>query len=183
MRLIALALAAAGLVAALAARGGPGGQRVYQPSAPAAGIAQQGDFTIEITSVRDRWPSGEPIDVTATLSYRGTRATTIWGAGAGPIAFTIREIGGTRLMEALFTYDCESRELGPAAPIVVDYVKSGGWDPGHDPNEAFYEEFFAEAEFRLPAGRWEVEAWTRFAVEECGPYAVDMRAALVLTVD
>jgi len=146
-------------------------------------MAQQGDFTIEITSVRDCWPSGEPIEVTATLSYDGTRATTIWGAGAGPVTFTVREIGGTRLMEALFTYDCESREIGPTAPIVVDYVKSGGWDPGHDPNEAFYEEYFADPEFRLPTGRWEVEAWTRFAVEECGPYAVDMRAALVLTVE
>ena len=143
----------------------------------------RGDFTVQIASAQERWAAGEPIEVTATLSYHGTRATTIWGAGAGPMAFTVREIGGRRQMEASFTMDCAAHEIGPQDPIVKDYTKSGGWSPGDDPDEAFYEAFFTDPEFRLPAGRWELEAWTRFAVEQCGPWAVDMRAAILLTVE
>jgi hypothetical protein len=85
-------------------------------------------------------------------------------------------------MGALLTGDCESHEIGPE-PFVVEYIKSGGWDPRDDEHADFYEEFFADRQFRLPAGRWEVTASARFATEECGTYAVDITAGLVLSVE
>lgn len=176
-RLLALWMAAM-----LAACAGPGSPGVYQPSAPPTAKVRVGEFTLEISSPRRTWAVGEAIEMTATLTYDGSGEVTIWGAGAGPISFSVREIGGTRAMEGLMTYDEAPHQIGPADPIVVDYRKSGGWSPGDDPNEAFYVEFFADPGFRLPAGRWEVEAWTRFATRR-GPYDVDTRAGLVLTIE
>jgi hypothetical protein len=113
---------------------------------------RSGDLTLEISSPRDTWPGGSPIEVTATLTHDGSGSTTIWGPGSGLIAFGVREIGGTREMGALLTGDCESRQIGPE-PFVVEYVKSGGWDPRDDEHADFYEGFFADRQFRLPAGR------------------------------
>jgi hypothetical protein len=165
----------------LAGCGGATAPRVYQPSASPQPLVRSGGFTLEITSPRDTWEAGEPIEVTATLTYLGAGSTAVWGAGSGPIAFGVREIGGTREMGALLTADCEAHEIGPGL-FVAEYGKSGGWGPD-DPNAAFYQEFFGDPEFRLPAGRWEITAWARFATEECGPYTVDTRAGLVLLVE
>jgi hypothetical protein len=168
--------------AMLSACAGPGVPSVYQPGGSPQSMVHTGDFTLEIATSRDRWDAGQPIEVTATLTYDGPGATTIIGASSGPIAFGVREIGGTREMGESLTMDAMPRVIGPE-PYVVEYRKSGGWSPGDDPNEAFYEHFFADPEFRLPAGRWEVTAWARFATEERGPYTVDTRARLVLMVE
>lgn len=174
-----LAFVLAGGLAACTAGAPP----VYQPSEAPLPVATTGDFTLNISSPRSTWPAEWPIEVTATLSYDGVGPTTVIGAGAGLISFGIREIGGTREMAASFTYDAVPYEIDPDAPIVAEYAKSGGWDPRSDPNTSFYEQFFADPELRLPAGQWEVSAWTRFATEEGGPYSVDMWAGMVLTVE
>lgn len=172
----------AGCVAgALVACAGPAAPRVYQPSAPPTARAHVDNFILEISSPQETWTAGEPITVTATLTYARPGAITIIGAGSGPIAFGVREIGGTREMGAFLTSDAVPHVIGPE-PYVVEYGKSGGWSPD-DPNEAFYEDFFADPEFRLPPGRWEVTALARFATEDGGPYEVDARVGLVLTVE
>jgi hypothetical protein len=161
---------------------GLGAPNVYQPSAPPTARVRAGDFTLEIATPLERWEAGEPIAVSATLTYEGSGTSTIYGPEPVPLSFGVREIGGTREMAAFLTYYGAPLRIGPEA-LVVEYRKSGGWSPGDDPNEAFYEDFFADPEFRLPAGRWEVTAWARFATEEGGPYTVDATAALVLTVE
>jgi hypothetical protein len=166
----------------LAACAGPGASGVYQPSASPEAKVRAGAFTLEISSPRSRWEVGELIEVTAILTYGGSGATTVIASGSGPIAFGVREIGGMREMGPSMTMDAVSHQIGPR-PYVVAYRKSGGWSPGDDPDEAFYEEFFADPEFRLPAGRWEVTAWARFATQEGGPYTVETRADLILTVE
>ena len=171
-----------GLVGTVAACAGPGPPSAYRPSSPPTARALVDDFLLEIASPRDTWQAGEPISVTASLTYLGTGATTVIGAGSGPIAFGVREVGGTREMAALLTYDAVPHRIGPE-PYLVEYRKSGGWSPGDDPNEAFYEEFFADPEFRLPPGSWEITAWARFATQDGGPYTVDTRVGLVISVE
>ena len=75
-----------------------------------------------------------------------------------------------------FTYT-----IGPDQPITTQYQKSGAIDPG-EPNEAFYEAFFADPLFHLPAGSWRVEAWTQLFVGGCDGRRVELRASLLLTV-
>lgn len=149
---------------------------------PLGAVARDGMFVLEIASPRDRWAGNEPIRLAATLSYEGSRQLRLMGAGSGLIAYTVTELTGSREMGAVRTSDCEPYDIGPDRPIKVDYIKSGAVNPG-EPNEAFYEEFFSDPEFRLPAGRWRVEAWARFAVGECGEPETELRAAVVLAVE
>jgi hypothetical protein len=167
-------------VAILTACAGLGAPRVDQPSTAPQPIVRDGDFTLEITSPRDSWAAGEPIEVTATLTYERPGSTTIIGPGAGPIAFGVRQLDGTREMGALMTADAVEHVVGPE-PYVAEYRKSGGWDPG-DENEEFYKEFFEDPEFRLPPGRWEVTARAWFRTTEGGRRQLEMIAGLVLTV-
>ena len=175
-RILALSMAAM-LVAC-----GPAAPHVYQPSGSPQPLVRAGEFTLEISSPRDTWSAGEPIEVIATLTYLGASSDIIYGPEPDPLSLGEREIGGTRDMPASLTYYGGSVQIGPE-PLVVEYRKSGGWSPGDDPNEAFYEQFFADPELRLPAGRWEVSAWARFATAAAGPYTVDTTAALWLTVE
>lgn len=177
----ARSLLALSMVATLTACGSAAPEP-YQPSGSPQPIVRGGDFTLEISSPRDTWSAGEPIEVPATLTYVGHGSTTIYGPEPDPLSFGVREIGGTREMSASLTYEGGLVEVGPE-PLVVEYRKSGGWSPGDDPNEDFYEEFFADPEFRLPSGTWEVSVWARFATEEGGPYTVDTTAALWITVE
>ena len=169
-------------VAAVLAACGPAAPDVYQPSGSPEPIVRVGDFTLEISSPSDTWAAGEPIEVTGKLTYLGSGPATIYGPEPDPLSFGVREIGGTREMPAFLTYEGAAVEVGPQS-MVVRYRKSGGWSPGDDPNEAFYEEFFADPEFRLPPGRWEITVWARFASEAGGPYTVDTTAGLWLTVE
>ena len=176
------AVAAIALAGALAACAGPAAPSIYRPSASPAAKVRSGEFALEISSPRDTWQADEPIQVQATLIYSGPGTTTIYGPEPDPLSFGVREIGGTREMAAFLTYYGAPLQIGPE-PLVGEYRKSGGWSPGDDPNEAFYEAFFAEPEFRLPPGRWEVYVWARFATEDGGPYTVDTTAGLWLTVE
>lgn len=169
------------MVAILGACTGPGAPSVYQPSGSPQPLVRAGEFTLEISSQRDTWPAGEPIEVTATLTYLGAGSTTIYGPEPDPLSFGVREIGGAREMPAFLTYYGAPLRVGPE-PLVAEYRKSGGWSP-EDPNAAFYQEFLADPEFHLPPGRWEVYVWARFATEDGGPYTVDTTARLVLTVE
>ena len=181
MRRLAPPLAAC-LTALLAGCGVVGALRVTDPE-PKPAVVRDGEFELEIMSPRSEWGADQPIEVTATLRYLGTEdQVEIGGSGAGPIAFGVAELGGTRRMDALWQMDCAPHVLGPDDPIVARYTKSGGWAPD-DPNIAFYEAFFADPEFRLPAGRWQVEAWVRFGVGACDGRQVDTRASVILTVD
>lgn len=173
-----LALSAGALLAACA---GPGAPSVQQPGGPPQPIVREGDFTLEISSPRDRWASGEPIEVTATLTYERPGSTTIIGPGAGPIAFGVRQLDGSREMGAVMTGDAVEHVIGPET-YVAEYRKSGGWDPG-DEHADFYKEFFDEPEFRLPAGRWEVTARAWFSATEDARRSIEMVAGLVLTVE
>jgi hypothetical protein len=170
------------MAAMLVACAGPTEPAVYEPSRSPRPLVRAGDFMLEISSPRESWAAGEPIAVTATLTYLGDATTTIYGPEPHPLSFGVREIGGTREMAAFLTYEGGVVRIGPE-PLVVEYRKSGGWSPGDDPNEAFYERFFADPELRLPAGRWEIYVWARFATEEGGPYTVDTTARLWLTIE
>ncbi|HYN64214.1 MAG TPA: hypothetical protein VES36_06375 [Candidatus Limnocylindrales bacterium] len=143
---------------------------------------REGDFVLRITAPHSSWATDEPIAVSATLTYDGALEEIELGAsGSGPIAFSVVELEGTRAMKAGWDQDCAQHRLMRNQPLLKPYAKSGAWSGG-DPNEAFYREFFADPEFRLPAGRWDVSAETLFSVGECSADNVEMRATIVLDV-
>jgi hypothetical protein len=183
MALLALLVGMAALAAC--SRSGEPGTAALSP-APVTVRAEARDdrFELVLESAQEAWRAGDPIDVRATLTYLGEEDGIDYAAsGGGAIAFSVREIGGTRLMDAIRTDDCVPYTISAAEPLVVQYQKSGAIDPG-EPNEAFYQSFFADPVFSLPVGRWEVTALMELYVPTCERDAeTHLEAALTLVVE
>ena len=59
--------------------------------------------------------------------------------------------------------------------------KSGGYSPD-DPADDFIEAFLSDPIYRLPAGTWEIQAWTNFLGQGCTPPATELRTSVRITV-
>lgn len=129
--------------------------------AAAVGTDVEGRFRLTLTLPRSSWRSNEPIDGTARLMLTEGAATTLHGSGSGMIAFSFREIGGTRSVGPAVPADCASHPIAPEAPIVSPIVKSGAWADS-DPNAAFYRAFLNDPLVRLPAGDWDIVVIAEF---------------------
>ena len=146
--------------------------------------ARDRGFLLTISSPRQTWAAGEPIEVSAALSYLGPAATQVWGPGpGGHIGFDLVELNGRRKLQAAWHLACQSW-LMTRNPITTAFRKSGGWS-ADDPDVDWYEAFLADPEFRLPAGRWRVTATAPFSLgpDACGGPSVDLRASVTLIVE
>lgn len=140
-------------------------------------------FLLTISAPHQVWGAGQPIEVSSRFSYLGAGATKVWGAAPGPhVRFDVVELTGHRKMHAGWRQGCASW-LMTQLPITTPFNKSGGWTD-EDPDAAFYRQYFADPEFRLPAGRWQITATAPFSLgpDTCGGPNVDLRASLTLTV-
>ena len=172
------------LVGACSRTGGPASD--VPSAAPATAYADAHDdrFELVLESTKVRWSAGEPIHLRATLRYIGSETGVDYAAsGGGPIAFSLREIGGTRVVDYVRTADCRPYTIATDEPLVVPYQKSGGFSPG-EPNEAFLRAFLADPVLSLPAGSWEVTADMELYVPTCERDTdVHLSAALTLIVE
>ena len=140
-------------------------------------------FLLTISAPRQVWASGQPIAVSSEFSYLGPGATEVWGPGPGPhVGFDVVELTGHRKMQAIWLLACQSWTM-TRLPITTPFRKGGGYSDD-DPDAAFYRQYFADPEFRLPAGRWQITATAPFSLgpDSCGGPAVDLRASITLTV-
>jgi hypothetical protein len=155
---------------------------IQHAPAPSA-FTTSGDFRLLIESSRPVWRTSEAIQVSSTLSYFGSPATTtLRGSGSGLIGFSLEELTGDRQMGAAYNSDCAPHAIGVDDPIVTPYQKSGGFSPD-DPDAAFWEAFFADPEFHLPPGQWRITAETSFDNgDDCTASPTRITAAIVLTV-
>ncbi|CAN5631786.1 hypothetical protein BH23CHL7_BH23CHL7_15090 [soil metagenome] len=149
---------------------------------PPSSTVQSGDFTLTISADKARYTSGEPIGVMARLAYDGDGdKVTLSGSGM-ILAFSARQLDGELAMAGVRTADCAHHELRRDEPIERPFTKSGGWSRD-DPNADFYDQWFRDPVFSLPAGRWEVMVTAEFVVGEgCAGEDVSMLASVVVTV-
>lgn len=127
------------------------------------------------------WKSGEPIEGNVTLSFHGSRPTTIYGSGS-VINFAYAEVGGRRKVEPVWTADCAIHTLDPANPISKPLGKSGAASAG-DPATAWLHTFILAPDIRLPAGTWDVSALAIFTEgEACSGGGHSMETTVRLTV-
>jgi hypothetical protein len=140
---------------------------VQQPIQAAAADAE---FQLVLKADGARHAAGAPITMTTELHYIGARPQLqLAGSGSGLVDVSLKQLDGPLAMDAGGSDVCAGYAIGPGAPIVNRYAKSGGWDPG-DPNAAFYEAFFADPLLRLPHGRWRATARAAFFIGDCpGP--------------
>lgn len=148
-------------------------------------VDQDQDWVLTIGSPQSQWATGEAIVVRTELRYVGPGGGTDWfGSGSGPLAFDLREINGTRHLEGGMLLNCQRHETRADGPLVVGYVKPGGYS-ADDPNAAFYREFLADPLLHLPPGEWELAARAVFSMPpDCGTgRTVSLRASVILTVE
>jgi hypothetical protein len=153
------------------------------PSSGPVGAADvDGPFRLELVLPRATWSTSEPVEAQATLRYLLPGTVELGGSGAGVLGYSALELDGTRRMDAAWQGDCARWPLGGGAPITTGLVKSGGWS-GDDPNAAFYEAFFADPEYHLPAGRWLITAHAMFVEgPDFGGAQHELRASQEITV-
>lgn len=140
-------------------------------------------FALSISSPKQVWAVGKPIAVEAELAYLGPGERKVFGPGPGShIGFSVVELTGRRRMQAGWLLACVSWTMSPD-PITTPLIKGAGWDAA-DPDAAFYQQWIADPEFRLPVGRWEVAADAPFSLgpDSCGGQDVALHASITLTV-
>jgi hypothetical protein len=150
-----------------------------QAGAPsvASGRAVDGPFTVEISSAKSRYAAGEPIQVSATLTYTGPAPSVTISHALQTIGFGVDGLlnGNVRPIWAL---SCGSTELQRGEPLTVPFAKTGGTmtpDPSFDA-------FMSDRLLRLPPGVWHVYAEAAFSEGRCGQPGRDTRAEIVITV-
>lgn len=140
-----------------------------------------GPFELVLSLPGASFSTEQAITGQASLSVTDGKAEKIAGSGAGPLAFSFTEVGGSRRMGPGYRADCRMFTIEPDTPIASILTKSGGWS-ADDPNAPFYQSFFADPEIHLPAGTWDIGAQAWFSDNDCGGPSHDMTATLRVVV-
>ncbi len=140
-----------------------------------------GPFELVLALPGSTFSTDQAVTGQAVLSVADGKEAMIAGPGAGPLAFSFREVGGTRQMEAGYRPSCRMFTIESGAPITSDLTKSGGW-PANDPNASFYQSFFADPDIHLPSGTWDISARAWFSENRCNGPSHDMTATVRVVV-
>jgi hypothetical protein len=118
-----------------------------------------GDFALTLRSERSSYLRGEPIVVTAFLTYTGSEPEVdIAHDSAGPVRFEIREpLYGADVMWNVSRLMCGHSTLVRDVPSTIPFRKAGGYS-NHDPAADALHAFFSDQVLRLPAGTWHLRA-------------------------
>lgn len=117
------------------------------------------NFSLTISSSKDRYRAGELIDISAELTNVGPDPV-LEGSGSGTlVGFGLESVDGRIKVEPLFTADCARHRFVRGEPDRYPFVKSGS-SPDGDPMADFYDAYFSSRELRLPAGTWTISAQT-----------------------
>jgi hypothetical protein len=176
-RLAALVVASAALVWVAA---------IVLRSAPPIGSfdsASQDGLTITISVPRDTYRVGELIEPVATLTYRGPEDEVELVSPFGPLGFGVEREGGPRVSPASWRINaCEPTTLRRDATLTQPFVKSFGFSSA-DPDHAFFNDFAADPDLRLPPGIWRI--WTTSGEPgycDPGSFELPLEASVVIEV-
>ena len=173
-----------GTVIALAALAACGPAPTPAPSSaaePVIAADEEGLFRLELELPKATYAAGEPIEGVARLRYGGQGAVEVAGAAGGLIGFSLVDVDGPRDVGGGQDAACAPYGLDPANPITTALTKSGGYSPD-DPADDFIEAFLSDPIYRLPAGTWEIQAWTNFLGQGCALPATELSASVRITV-
>jgi hypothetical protein len=157
---------------------------VPRPGAAPVGRATDGPFTLEIRTAKSTHGEGEPIAVSATLTYKGADPSLTISHGHGsPMAFGIVEpVNGIQLSPSWLS-SCERSSIDRGVGLTTTFAKSGGDTPtlSADPSVAA---FMADPTLRLPAGIWHVFVQAVFSEgPDCDvSRSYDIRAEIAIEV-
>jgi len=138
------------------------------PSEAEAVVAfdEQGQFRLELELPKTTFAAGEPITGVARLQFAGPGGIEVAGSGGGLIGFSLIDVDGPRDVGGAQDASCTAYGLDPQSSLTTGLTKSGGFDP-NNPAYDFAEAFLKDPVYRLPAGTWEIQAWSTFLGKGC----------------
>lgn len=146
-----------------------------------------GTFEITARAGKSTYETGEPIDITGEILWKGSAGSTleIFGgntqAAPGIVHFGWEQLGGDLRIGPIFRRSCQSTVLEAGAPITGAIAKELG-NFGDREHDEFWGEFFSDPEFTLPPGRYRVMARALFSVGECGGDQIGLHVPIVINV-
>lgn len=172
------------LIAAAAGLAGCGSAPTPSPpeaAEPVIAADEQGPFRLELELPKTTYATGEPIDGVARLQFAGPGAIEVAGSGGGLIGFSLIDVEGPRDVGGAQAASCTAYGLDPQTALTTGLTKSGGFDPNH-PAHDFAEAFLNDPVYRLPAGTWEIQAWSNFLGKGCELPETRLRTSVRIVV-
>ena len=148
---------------------------------PVIAFDAQGLFRLELELPKATYAAGEPIEGVARLQYAGPGAIGVAGPAGGLINFSLVEVDGPRDVGSAQDAACAPYTLDSASPLTTELRKSGGYS-ADDLNQDFAEAFLNDPVYRLPAGTWELEAFSEFLREGCTQPQMRLAAKIQIVV-
>jgi hypothetical protein len=145
---------------------------------------QDGAIQLTLTSPHGRYKAGDPIEVLAGLTNRGSGASiTTTGGPDGPVIFSVRQVDGPVVIEPTVLQSCIEQVTLPAyQPMQIPFKKLGTVAGGAADPE-YWQAWFADPILRLPVGTWEISATPNFTLGGCGSKtSPDLRPTITLVV-
>ena len=147
---------------------------------PISTTTRVGDFVLTFSSAKAQYATGEPVELSASLTYVGPKPLVrIHHAHLTPLGFGFTEpINGYQLSPG-WRMSCEAEDLLQGLPLVRGFRKSGG----NSDDPPGFMRFMNDPNLTLPAGRWHPYAVASFGVDDCGSSeSYDIRADLTIDV-
>jgi hypothetical protein len=135
-----------------------------QSTGPVFASTEDESFRLSLSTPNGTYATDEVIEPVASLTYLGPRDSLQVFHAASPIGFSIREVGGDRVMGGGMDMPCLSTDLPRGRPMEFPFAKAGA--PG-EPNE-FDRAWYEDPALRLPGGTWRLTAELQVAIGDCG---------------
>jgi len=148
---------------------------------PVIAFDEQGLYRLELELPKATYAAGEPIEGVARLRFAGPGVVEVAGSSSGLIGFSLVDVDGPRDVGGGQDAACAPYGFDPANPITTGLTKSGGYSPD-DPADDFIEAFLNDPIYRLPAGAWEIQAWTNFLGKGCTMPATELSAEVRIVI-
>ncbi len=146
------------------------------------GEAHAGDFVLTIMADEPFYTPGQPIGVQAGFLYQGPDQRVVVSTSHPITMFHVRQLDGPLEMTGDAPAICMRYELERHEQLTRQFTKTGGWSRS-DPNADFYETWWSAPDLWLPAGRWQIKAYSDFNLgADCAGERLTMEAAIEVLV-
>jgi hypothetical protein len=174
IRVKLLLFVAALLLTACGANSGKAHERAHEPLTlnPATKkimeepkpVHKDDQFEMKLNIPKTKFKVGEPIVISASLTYIGnSNSIIIWGPRSY-IVFSLTD-GKKFEMSGMSTLELTSTKLLQGVTHEHPFVKTGAWSPD-DPQADFWKKFYSEKDLLIPAGTYLITARCEFSLTE-----------------
>ena len=149
--------------------------------APPSSFATDGGFELRLAASSSTFREGDPIEVAWSLVNASNPGSPQVLADQPLVAFSAREVGGTRHVDADVSGGCAMFGLWSQGDPIRGFLEQSGPHSGWtDP--AFVHGFGPERDVYLPVGTWVLSGATRMLDSRCESTTAELRAEITITI-